>query len=253
MAQIDAIRKYLEAGMAFTQTTRAKAEEVVSNLVRTGELQTEQTQQQVQELVDRSRESTDRVVKAVRSEVMAQLSTLGLATKADLAKLERKVDAMKRGSTSAAAKGEEGTGQEGREGSGEEGEQEGGGEEGVTAPRRRLDAELVRRGLAVSREAAQRVIEAGLVTVGGAPADKASRMVGVGEPVEVLASRSRFVSRGGDKLAGALRTIRRGCERTSRARRGRVDGRLHGLLAAGGRGSCGRGRRGTWPARRSPA
>ncbi len=74
----------------------------------------------------------------------------------------------------------------------------------MTPPRRRLDAELVRRGLAVSREAAQRVIEAGLVTVGGAPADKASRMVGVGEPVEVLAPPPRFVSRGGDKLAGAL-------------------------------------------------
>ena len=70
--------------------------------------------------------------------------------------------------------------------------------------RRRLDAELVRRGLAVSREAAQRVIEAGLVTVAGAPADKPSRMVAAAEPVEVLGPPSRFVSRGGDKLAGAL-------------------------------------------------
>jgi len=104
MAQLDAIRKYLEAGMAFTQTTRAKAEEVVSNLVRSGELQTEQTQQQVQELMDRSRENTDRVVKAVRGEVMSQLSTLGLATKADLAKLERKVDAMRKAPAKTAAK-----------------------------------------------------------------------------------------------------------------------------------------------------
>jgi 23S rRNA (cytidine1920-2'-O)/16S rRNA (cytidine1409-2'-O)-methyltransferase len=74
----------------------------------------------------------------------------------------------------------------------------------VTA-RRRLDAELVRRGLATSREAAQRAIDAGLVTVGGAPAEKASRMVGVGEPVEVLGPPPRFVSRGGDKLIEALR------------------------------------------------
>ncbi len=74
----------------------------------------------------------------------------------------------------------------------------------MTAPRRRLDAELVRRGLTVSREAAQRLIDAGLVTVGGAPADKASRMVAAGEAVDVLAPTSRFVSRGGDKLAAAL-------------------------------------------------
>jgi polyhydroxyalkanoate synthesis regulator phasin len=103
MAQLDAIRKYLEAGTAFTQTTRAKAEEVVNNLVRAGELQSEQTQQQVQELVDRSRENTERLLKAVRAEVMAQLSSLGFATKADLARLERKVNAMKSGSASAKA------------------------------------------------------------------------------------------------------------------------------------------------------
>jgi polyhydroxyalkanoate synthesis regulator phasin len=95
MAQLDAIRKYLEAGMAFTQTTRAKAEEVVGNLVRAGELQTEQTQQQVQELVERSRENTERVVKAMREEVVSQMASLGFATKKDLARLERKIDAMK--------------------------------------------------------------------------------------------------------------------------------------------------------------
>jgi len=43
--------------------------------------------------------------------------------------------------------------------------------------------------------------------VGGAPADKASRMVGAGEPVEILDPPPRFVSRGGDKLAAALDTF----------------------------------------------
>ena len=104
MAQLDALRKYLEAGMAFTQTTRARAEEIVGNLVRAGELQTEQTQQQVQDLVDRSRENTERMVNAVRKEVVGQLGSLGFATKADLAKLERKVDAAMRASKPAAAK-----------------------------------------------------------------------------------------------------------------------------------------------------
>ena len=104
MAQLDALRKYLEAGMAFTQTTRARAEEIVGNLVRAGELQTEQTQQQVQDLVDRSRENTERMVNAVRKEVVGQLGSLGFATKADLAKLERKLDAAVRASKPGAAK-----------------------------------------------------------------------------------------------------------------------------------------------------
>lgn len=70
--------------------------------------------------------------------------------------------------------------------------------------RRRLDAELVRRGLCVSREAAQRAIRESQVLVGGALADKASRMVGPGEPVRFVGPRPRYVSRGGEKLHGAL-------------------------------------------------
>jgi 23S rRNA (cytidine1920-2'-O)/16S rRNA (cytidine1409-2'-O)-methyltransferase len=70
--------------------------------------------------------------------------------------------------------------------------------------RRRLDAELVRRGLAPSRERAQADIAAGRVTVGGAPATKASRLVAAGEAVVVLGPPPRFVSRAGDKLEGAV-------------------------------------------------
>jgi 23S rRNA (cytidine1920-2'-O)/16S rRNA (cytidine1409-2'-O)-methyltransferase len=64
---------------------------------------------------------------------------------------------------------------------------------------------LVRRGLADSRTAAADLISSGCVLVGGAMADKASRLVGPGEPVEVTGPGRRFVSRGGDKLDAALR------------------------------------------------
>jgi 23S rRNA (cytidine1920-2'-O)/16S rRNA (cytidine1409-2'-O)-methyltransferase len=40
--------------------------------------------------------------------------------------------------------------------------------------------------------------------VGGAPADKASRLVGPGEPLTLVGEPPRFVSRGGVKLAAAL-------------------------------------------------
>ncbi|MFN2608549.1 MAG: TlyA family RNA methyltransferase [Acidimicrobiales bacterium] len=68
--------------------------------------------------------------------------------------------------------------------------------------------ELVRRGLAPSRERAGTEIAAGRVTVGGAPADKASRLVGAGEAVAVAGPPARFVSRGGDKLVAAIDTFR---------------------------------------------
>jgi 23S rRNA (cytidine1920-2'-O)/16S rRNA (cytidine1409-2'-O)-methyltransferase len=72
------------------------------------------------------------------------------------------------------------------------------------AGRRRLDAEMVRRGLSSGRAQACELIAAGKVTVGGAPAVKPARLVDAGEPIEVLDDRPRFVSRGGVKLDGAL-------------------------------------------------
>lgn len=70
--------------------------------------------------------------------------------------------------------------------------------------RRRLDTELVRRGLVPSRNRALAEIAAGRVTVAGAPATKAARLVAAGQPIEVLGPPSRFVSRGGIKLDAAL-------------------------------------------------
>ena len=70
--------------------------------------------------------------------------------------------------------------------------------------RRRLDTELVRRGLADSREQAQALIERHAVLVAGAVADKAGRLVADDDPVVVEDAGPRFVSRGGEKLDAAL-------------------------------------------------
>jgi 23S rRNA (cytidine1920-2'-O)/16S rRNA (cytidine1409-2'-O)-methyltransferase len=70
--------------------------------------------------------------------------------------------------------------------------------------RRRLDLELVRRGLTESRARAQEAIAAGLVLVSGARADRAGRLVSPDEPVHLEGPPSRYVSRGGEKLAAAL-------------------------------------------------
>jgi 23S rRNA (cytidine1920-2'-O)/16S rRNA (cytidine1409-2'-O)-methyltransferase len=72
------------------------------------------------------------------------------------------------------------------------------------APRRRLDAELVRRGLSPSRRDAAALIAAGRVLVGGAIADKSARLVSPGEAIELSGPPPRFVSRGGEKLEAAL-------------------------------------------------
>ncbi|WP_205472158.1 TlyA family RNA methyltransferase [Nocardioides sp. SYSU D00038] len=74
-------------------------------------------------------------------------------------------------------------------------------------PRRlRLDAELVRRGLARSREHASELVAAGRVKVRGAVATKPATGVTTDVAIVVLDDPDRpdYVSRGGHKLAGAL-------------------------------------------------
>ncbi len=70
--------------------------------------------------------------------------------------------------------------------------------------RRRLDAELVRRGLLTSRTEAATMIEDGRVMVNGAVADKPARLVAPGDAVTVSGPPPRFVGRGGEKLDAAL-------------------------------------------------
>jgi 23S rRNA (cytidine1920-2'-O)/16S rRNA (cytidine1409-2'-O)-methyltransferase len=70
----------------------------------------------------------------------------------------------------------------------------------------RLDAELVRRGLARSRTQAAELIAAGRVQVRGVAASKAATGVGPDTPIRVAepADGPDYASRGGHKLAGAL-------------------------------------------------
>ncbi|HYO61348.1 MAG TPA: S4 domain-containing protein, partial [Actinomycetota bacterium] len=68
----------------------------------------------------------------------------------------------------------------------------------------RLDAELVRRGLAGSRAEAKSAIEQGKVAVRGVPASRPTTLVSPADPITLAAPAARFASRGGDKLDGAL-------------------------------------------------
>lgn len=71
--------------------------------------------------------------------------------------------------------------------------------------RARVDAELVRRGLARSRQQAAEFIEAGRVTIDGMRASKPSTAVTTAANLIVVASAERsWVSRGAHKLIGAL-------------------------------------------------
>lgn len=70
--------------------------------------------------------------------------------------------------------------------------------------RRRLDVELVRRGLADSRNAARAAIEAGRVAIDGRPATKPATLVSDTADVRTAEPDEAWASRGAHKLLGAL-------------------------------------------------
>lgn len=72
-------------------------------------------------------------------------------------------------------------------------------------PRMRLDRLVVERGLAPTRQKAQALILAGQVRVNSERADKAGTLVAPDVRVELAGEPPRYVGRGGEKLAGALR------------------------------------------------
>ncbi len=93
MDQNDLLKRYLDAGMAFTAMTQTRAEAIVKDFVKAGEVQVEQARETANELLERSRQNSEKLAESIRKEIKQQVSNLGLATKDDIARLERKIAA----------------------------------------------------------------------------------------------------------------------------------------------------------------
>ena len=91
MAQNDVLKRYLDAGLAFTALTQARAEALVKEWVKVGEVQADQARDTVQDLLERSRKNSERFLDTVRTEVRQQITSLGLATQADLDRIEERI------------------------------------------------------------------------------------------------------------------------------------------------------------------
>jgi polyhydroxyalkanoate synthesis regulator phasin len=107
MAQSDLFKRYLDAGIAFTEMTRERAQAIVKEWVNAGEVPMQRADDFIEDMVERSRQNTAAIVALVQAQVQDQLSALGLATKTDIARLEAKINrasGTSGGSASAAKK-----------------------------------------------------------------------------------------------------------------------------------------------------
>src|SRR3954447_12906751 len=105
MPQNELFKRYLEAGMQFSQMTRERAEAIVRDLVKAGEVQAEQTQAVVAEVLERSRKNTERFVEQVQVEVRKQLAVAEFVTKDTVARLQSQIDELRKQLPGAAGRG----------------------------------------------------------------------------------------------------------------------------------------------------
>lgn len=100
MAANDGYRRYVEAAAVLGQITRARAEEIMREIMSGGDVSRAQAQEWVDDMVDRSRKATESIVDMIRSEVANQMTALGIDPE-DLARqaadiLRRSADAGRR-------------------------------------------------------------------------------------------------------------------------------------------------------------
>src|SRR5205807_2471396 len=84
-------KRLLEAGSQYTEMRRSQARELAADLVAQGHLARDQMTAAVEELLEQSRQRREDLRKLIQHEVQRQLGALGLATKTDLAALERRL------------------------------------------------------------------------------------------------------------------------------------------------------------------
>ena len=93
MAPVPDWKRALDTGAHFTEVRRSQARKLASDLVAQGQLARNQVGAYVDELVERSRRTSEQLRAIVRTEVERQLGVIGVATKRDLDALERRLRA----------------------------------------------------------------------------------------------------------------------------------------------------------------
>lgn len=94
MAQNDILKRYMDAGLAFTALTQSRAEALVKDLVKAGEVQADQARDAVADLLERSRKSSEKLLDTVRKEVRSQITNLGLVSHGDLERIEKRISSV---------------------------------------------------------------------------------------------------------------------------------------------------------------
>lgn len=101
---LELVRKYVEALAGVAELPRERAEKLVRELQKRGELRAKDLQAAAQEIVERSRRNRGELVRLVRKEIRHQVSQLGLARRDEVRKVADRVKDLERTPKAAAKK-----------------------------------------------------------------------------------------------------------------------------------------------------
>ena len=87
----DEIRRVVLITSGVVELTANRAEAIVRDLIKSGELPGGQATQVVKDLMERSKQNRKEILNLVRTEIGNQTDALGLASKRDIERLERRV------------------------------------------------------------------------------------------------------------------------------------------------------------------
>lgn len=88
---LDELRRVALFTSGVAELTRHQAERIVRDLVKGGEVRRQQASSTVKDLLETSKMARTELVRLVRSEIQNQIAGLGLVTKRDLDRLERRI------------------------------------------------------------------------------------------------------------------------------------------------------------------
>jgi polyhydroxyalkanoate synthesis regulator phasin len=87
----DALRRYVDAVVGVTEVSRERAEKIIGDLARRGETRTKDIQKAARDLADRSARNQRDLARLIQKEIKRQIETLGLATRDDVGRLQRRM------------------------------------------------------------------------------------------------------------------------------------------------------------------
>jgi len=95
----EALRRYVDALASVTEVPRQQAERIVRDLADRGEGRARDLQRSARELADRSAKNRRELLGLINKEIRRQISALGLATKADVDRLNKRIRDLEKSKT----------------------------------------------------------------------------------------------------------------------------------------------------------